>query len=102
MCGPVAGCPTRCPTAAFLSAPSPTVPLVTPEDVLILKLAADRYRYEAMRLQDAKALFGLGPARFWQKVNALIEDPAVIAAHPGLALPLRRQREQQGRLKRAV
>jgi hypothetical protein len=75
---------------------------VTDTDVQILQLAAARYRYEATRLEDARVLFGLGPARFYQRVNALIDDPAAIVAHPELVLPLRRQREQQGRLKRSA
>lgn len=74
--------------------------MVTDTDVQILRLAADRYRFEAHRLEDARLLFGLGPAQFWQAVNRLLGDEEALRAHPELVMPLRRQRAQQGRLKR--
>jgi hypothetical protein len=70
-------------------------------DVEMLRLANARYRFEGARAVDVRERFGLSLTRFWQAVNALLDDETVIRAHPGLVLPLRRQREQQGRLRRA-
>lgn len=67
----------------------------------MLRLAAARYRYEGLRHVEIRERFGLSATRFWQQVSQLIDDEQAIREHPELALPLRRQREQQGRLRRA-
>lgn len=67
----------------------------------ILRLANAHYRFEAHRLQAARERFDLSPVRFYQAVNRLLDDADAIASCPALVMPLRRVREQQGRLKRA-
>jgi len=68
----------------------------------MLELAAAFYRYEGARHVAIREQFDMTATRFYQRVNELIDDPLVITAHPDLVLPLRRRREQRGRLKRAV
>lgn len=85
-----------------LSDRSPTVPVMATErDLAILRLANALYRYEAHRLAEAQEKFDLNANRFWATVNRLIDEPEVAVAAPDLVLPLRRQREQRGQLKRA-
>lgn len=71
----------------------------TDDDLAILRLANRRYRFEGRRAVDVRDRFGISLTSFWAAVNALIEDEAVIRAHPELVLPLRRKRDQQ--LRRA-
>lgn len=65
----------------------------------MLKLAGAQYRYEGRRESEIYARFGLLPANFWQKVNALIYlDEAVFWDKP-LVRRLRERLESRGRAR---
>lgn len=74
---------------------------VAPEDVELIRLAGAHYRFEAHRLQAAWERFGLRPTPFYQRVNALLEDPDVALAEPVIVARLRRRRDRLAAVKRA-
>lgn len=65
---------------------------MTDDDRLALELAGAHYKYAAVRETHARERLGLSPAAFWQKVNALLDEPAAEAEMPLVVRRLRRLR----------
>lgn len=61
----------------------------------MLALATAFYRYEGVRERAMRDLFDLSPTRFWQRVNALIDTPAAMAADPAGSRLLRSRRDRR-------
>jgi len=65
---------------------------LTAADRTALELAGATYKYAAVRESHAREQLGLGPVEFWQRVNALLDDPAAEAELPLVVRRLRRMR----------
>jgi hypothetical protein len=61
---------------------------------LAVTIAAEPYERRLMKIWNA---FGIHPARFYQRINQLIEDPAARAAMPAELARLERIRERRRR-----
>lgn len=61
-------------------------------DRTALELAGATYKYPAVRESHAREQLDLSPAAFWQKVNALLDEPAAEAEMPLVVRRLRRMR----------
>lgn len=67
----------------------------------MLALAARQYRHAGSRERAARAELGLSPTRFYQVLNALLDDPAALAHDPVLVNRLRRLRERHAAARSA-
>lgn len=76
-------------------------PMPSVRHLMALRLAAAQYRYPGARDTDAHELLGWSPVRFWQVVDALLDDPAAMAAMPVEVNRLRRLREARRRARAA-
>lgn len=59
----------------------------------MLDLAGRPYAYEGVREQHIREQFDMSATRFWQLVNALLDEPEALAYAPGVVNRLRRVRE---------
>ena len=66
---------------------------LTDADHIIIKLESQRWRYPGAKEARALELLGMSATRYYQRLAALIEHPAVEAAHPALVRRLRRLRD---------
>jgi hypothetical protein len=64
---------------------------VTDEDHALLRLAGAQMPLPGQR-ERAIAQLGLTPVRFWQRVNAMLDDGDALAAEPSVVWRLRRLR----------
>jgi hypothetical protein len=69
--------------------------MLTVRQKMALDIAGRRYRYEAVREQHVRERLGCTPTRFWQIVDALLDDPEALAYAPTTVRRLARLREQR-------
>lgn len=74
--------------------------VLTTQQHQVLDLAAARYAFPGRRVADIHATLGWTETRFWQAVNALLDDPAALAERPGDVRRLRRLREARRTARR--
>ena len=67
--------------------------MLNDRDRATLDLAAAHYAHAGRREHDIAETFGESAARFWQRVNALLDQPEAEAAMPAVVRRLRRLRE---------
>lgn len=70
---------------------------MTDLDALFLDIATRHYAHAGARDQAIVEETGLSVTRFWQAVNRLIDDPAILAARPVEVSRLRRLRASRQR-----
>lgn len=70
-------------------------------DNRVLELAGRDYRRPGSLDRAARAELDLSPIAFWQRLNALLDDPEALAAAPMLVRRLRRRREAATAQRRA-
>ncbi|MDB5716460.1 MAG: hypothetical protein JWO15_3857 [Sphingomonadales bacterium] len=76
--------------------------MLSVRDYMTLTLAAQPYRYEAIRTTHARELLGYNETRFWARTNYLLDQPES-ASHPATARLLRiRDTRRSARMKRSA
>lgn len=70
-------------------------------DAKILDFERQWWRYAAAKDDAINDLFGLSATRYYQILNALLDNPAALAYDPMLIKRLRRMREQRHRVRSA-
>jgi hypothetical protein len=81
------------------------VAFVSPElserDLQILQFERQWWKYAGAKESAIKELFDMSATRYYQVLNALIDNPAALAADPMLIKRLRRLRSQRQRTRQA-
>lgn len=75
---------------------------MTETDRAILALEGRLWVHRGAKEQAIWSELGLRPTRYYQRLNALLEDPAACEAYPVLTSRLRRQRAARSRLRRSA
>jgi hypothetical protein len=82
------------------AAPTPSVPL-SDRDREILAFERQWWKYAGSKEQAIKELFDMSSTRYYQVLNALINNPAALSEDPMLIKRLRRLRDQRQRTRSA-
>ena len=82
------------------AAPTPSVPL-SDRDREILAFQRQWWKYAGSKEQAIKELFDMSSTRYYQVLNALINNPAALSEDPMLIKRLRRLRDQRQRTRSA-
>jgi hypothetical protein len=70
-------------------------------DLAILEFERQWWKYSGAKESAIKELFDMSATRYYQVLNALIDNPAALAADPMLIKRLRRLRSQRQRTRQA-
>ena len=70
-------------------------------DLQILQFERQWWKYAGAKEAAIKELFDMSATRYYQVLNALIDNPAALAADPMLIKRLRRLRSQRQRTRQA-
>jgi len=70
-------------------------------DQNVLAFERQWWKYAGAKEQAIRELFDLSPARYYQVLNALLDDPAALAHDPMLVKRLRRMRAERQRSRTA-
>ncbi|GAA1884503.1 DUF3263 domain-containing protein [Lapillicoccus jejuensis] len=81
--------------------PSAPVPTLDARDQEILAFERQWWKYAGAKEQAIKELFDMSSTRYYQVLNALIDNPAALAADPMLVKRLRRLRSSRQRARSA-
>lgn len=82
------------PAPASLPAPG-----LTDEALAMLRLAGQYWRNGSAKDQAVRDRFGISPTRFHQRINALLPNPAAMAAEPLIVRRLQRIADARRRMK---
>jgi len=74
---------------------------LTERDLAILQFERQWWKYAGAKEAAIKELFDMSSTRYYQVLNALIDNPAALAADPMLIKRLRRLRSQRQRTRQA-
>lgn len=74
---------------------------LTERDRAILAFERQWWKYAGAKETAIRELFGLSATRYYQLLNALIDDPAALAADPLLVKRLQRMRGERQRSRSA-
>ncbi|WHS50731.1 DUF3263 domain-containing protein [Rothia sp. SD9660Na] len=66
---------------------------LTENEAAILNLEKKRFKYQGSKEQAITRTLGLTPVAYYQRLNALIDNPRAIAAEPALTRRLRLKRD---------
>ena len=86
-------------SATALSEQDPTG--LSERDLAILEFERQWWRYAGAKEQAIRELFDCSATRYYQLLNALIDDPAALRADPMLVKRLRRMRSARQRARSA-
>ncbi|MCU0301162.1 MAG: DUF3263 domain-containing protein [Candidatus Nanopelagicales bacterium] len=86
-------------SAAALSRPESTG--LTERELQILEFERQWWRYAGAKEQAIRELFECSATRYYQLLNALIDNPAALRADPMLVKRLRRMRSARQRARSA-
>ena len=78
-----------------MPASSPNEASLSERDQAILAFERSWWRYSGAKEQAIRDLFDMSPARYYQALNALLDDPAALAHDPMLVKRLIRLRAQR-------
>jgi len=70
-------------------------------DQNVLAFERQWWKYAGAKEQAIRELFDLSPARYYQVLNALLDEPAALAHDPMLVKRLRRMRSERQRSRTA-
>lgn len=70
-------------------------------DQQVLGFERQWWKYAGAKEQAIRELFDMSPARYYQVLNALLDDPAALAHDPMLVKRLRRMRSERQRSRTA-
>lgn len=85
----------RMPTTA--TDKRPDLPEISERDARILEFERRPWSHPGAKEEAIRVELGLGPARYYQLLNAVIESPAAFAHDPMLVRRLRRLRDARRR-----
>ncbi|UJP40962.1 DUF3263 domain-containing protein [Cellulomonas palmilytica] len=88
-------------TAQLEPMPTGTVDGLSERDAQILAFERQWWKYAGAKEQAIRELFDLSATRYYQILNALIDDPAALAHDPMLVKRLRRMRQSRQRARTA-
>ncbi|MDX5458457.1 DUF3263 domain-containing protein [Micromonospora tulbaghiae] len=91
------------PSGGTASAPAPSDALgdgLTERERRILAFEAQWWKHAGAKEQAIRDTFGLSATRYYQLLNALLDQPAALAAEPVLIGRLRRLRSSRARNRR--
>ncbi|MBD8059469.1 DUF3263 domain-containing protein [Cellulomonas sp. JH27-2] len=88
-------------TMRLESLPTLTEPGLTERDEQILAFERQWWKYAGAKEQAVRELFDMSATRYYQVLNALIDDPAALAHDPMLVKRLRRMRSSRQRARTA-
>jgi Protein of unknown function (DUF3263) len=74
---------------------------LAPRDLEILAFERQWWKYAGAKEQAIKELFDMSSTRYYQVLNALLDNPAALAADPMLVKRLRRLRSSRQRARSA-
>ena len=72
---------------------------LTDREKAMLAFEKQTWRYAGMKEQAIRDLFGISATTYFQRINALIDKPAALAAEPVLVKRLLRRREDARRAR---
>ncbi|MBR7829631.1 DUF3263 domain-containing protein, partial [Actinospica sp. MGRD01-02] len=75
-------------------------PRLGPRERAVLEFETRRFKNAGRKEQAIRDEFDLSPTRYYQIVNALLDDPAALAHNPTLVARLRRLRELRQQARR--
>lgn len=88
-----------------LSDPSRTVPTVggplNDQDRAVLEFAARTYRHDGHQQAAIRAELGMSATRFWQRLRAVVRDPAALEVDPVTVHRYERLMARQARVRSA-
>lgn len=88
-------------TMRLESLPTLTEAGLTERDEQILAFERQWWKYAGAKEQAVRELFDMSATRYYQVLNALIDDPAALAHDPMLVKRLRRMRSSRQRARTA-
>lgn len=88
-------------SASMVPEPGTGVADLSDRDRRILEFERQWWKFAGAKEQAVKELFDLSPTRYYQVLNALIDNPAALAADPMLVKRLRRMRSARTRERSA-
>jgi hypothetical protein len=91
--------PSTLPDVESASGPGPAE--LSERDAAILAFERQWWKYAGAKEQAIRELFDLSATRYYQVLNALIDDPAALAHDPMLVKRLRRMRSSRQRARTA-
>lgn len=74
---------------------------LTPTELHILEFEKQWWRYAGAKESAIRELFGMTATRYYQALNALLDNPAALAVEPMLVKRLRRMRQERHRERSA-
>jgi len=90
--------PSPQPAEALPPSPPPSPPPsqgLSERDRAVLEFERRWWKHQGVKEQAVREAFDLSATRYYQVLNALLEDPAAMAADPLLVQRLRRLRDQR-------
>ncbi len=78
---------------------SPAVSTLSERDEQVLAFERQWWKYAGAKEQAIRELFDMSATRYYQVLNALIDDPAALAHDPMLIKRLRRMRSSRQRAR---
>ncbi len=81
--------------------PMPSGDRLSPRDREILEFERQWWKYAGAKEQAIRELFDMSATRYYQVLNALIDNPAALEADPMLVKRLRRMRAARQRARSA-
>ena len=75
----------------------PDVPELTADELALLDFEDQWWRHPAAKENSIRGQFGLAPTRYYQRLNALADNPAALAARPLVVRRLQRLRAARAR-----
>lgn len=81
--------------------PGPHDPPLSDREARILEFERQWWRYSGAKEQAIRELFDCSTTRYYQMLNALIDNPAALQVDPMLVKRLRRQRSTRQRARSA-
>lgn len=74
---------------------------MTPQQETMLAIEKRFYTTQSGKENDIAEELGMSAVRYYQSLNALLDDPEALAAEPVLVKRLRRIRDSRAKLRRA-
>jgi Protein of unknown function (DUF3263) len=71
------------------------MPALTDRDRAILDFEKNWYRFEGAKQAAIREQFDLSPTRYYQLLNALVDNPEALRAEPVVIRRLQRQRQSR-------
>lgn len=71
--------------------------MLTDREHMMLELEGSWWKYAGAKDSHVRERFGVSPVRYYQELNALIDRPEAMAAHPMIVRRLQRLRQARRR-----